>query len=270
MAMPFSEGSFVLAQAGADFNGDGRTDFVFQDEDGRVRSWFMQNKSAAGSVPLLPERIVNPKWKAVAAADFNQDGHADILWQNANRSLAIWFMDGTNFLRSQWVRNGLAVGAGWKLAAAADFNNDSQIDFLWQHDNGKVAAWLMESGTNYLRSVLLQENLASTGWRIVGVSDFNNDSQNDILWQHEDGRLAVWYLFGTSFLRSAFFSKQPGRGWRVAGIADLNLDGRDDLVWLNEDRVMAVWYMDGSHFIGSTLLRNGTPLPAGWRFVAPK
>ena len=36
-----------------------------------------------------------PAWHEIAAADFNGDGKADILWQNDNGTPAVWLMDGT-------------------------------------------------------------------------------------------------------------------------------------------------------------------------------
>jgi hypothetical protein len=35
-------------------------------------------------------------WTAVGNGDFNNDGHSDILWQNANGQVAVWEMNGIN------------------------------------------------------------------------------------------------------------------------------------------------------------------------------
>ena len=39
-----------------------------------------------------------PSWKAVGTGDFNDDGHSDILWQNAIGQAAIWEMNGTSII----------------------------------------------------------------------------------------------------------------------------------------------------------------------------
>ena len=44
-------------------------------------------QSAVGGNP-------GPTWHVKAAADFNGDGKADILWQNDNGQAAIWLMNG--------------------------------------------------------------------------------------------------------------------------------------------------------------------------------
>ena len=59
-----------------------------------------QRRSAVAAVGPNP----GPSWKAIGTGDFNDDGHSDILWQNANGQAAIWEMNGTNVDRrgSQW------------------------------------------------------------------------------------------------------------------------------------------------------------------------
>ena len=39
-----------------------------------------------------------PSWKAIGTGDFNDDGHSDILWQNANGQASIWEMNGNTLI----------------------------------------------------------------------------------------------------------------------------------------------------------------------------
>ena len=89
--------------------------------------------------------ILGPTWHVAAAADFNGDGKADILWQNDSGRPAIWTMDGTNHHRLE--RLCPIAGPAWHVAEAADFNGDGKSDILWQHDSGLPAIWTMD-GTN--------------------------------------------------------------------------------------------------------------------------
>ena len=88
-----------------DFNGDGKSDILFQNTGGQVAIWEMDgtNPIAGGSqwVGANP----GPDWKAVGTGDFNGDGKSDILFQNTDGQVAIWEMDGTNPIAggSQWV-----------------------------------------------------------------------------------------------------------------------------------------------------------------------
>src|SRR4051794_545682 len=87
-------------------------------------------QSAVGSNP-------GPAWHAIAAADFNADGRADILWQNDNGFAGIWLMNGTAPLDQTTVGNN--PGPTWHVKAAADFNGDGRADILWQDDKGQTA-----------------------------------------------------------------------------------------------------------------------------------
>src|SRR5205085_2474686 len=82
---------------------------------------------------------------AAPTESFDGDSHADILWQNANGTTAIWLMNGTNVVAS-----GLPLpnpGPAWHTRAAGDFDGDGRADILWQNDNGTPAVWLM-NGVN--------------------------------------------------------------------------------------------------------------------------
>jgi hypothetical protein len=57
-------------------------------------------------------RNPGPGWHAVAAAEYNSDGKADIVWQNDNGLPAIWFMNGTTELGGVNLRSS---GPDWHL-----------------------------------------------------------------------------------------------------------------------------------------------------------
>src|SRR5258705_361146 len=95
---------------------------------------------------------VGPSWHVKAAADFNRDGKADILWQNDSGLPAIWLMNGLNPVAEAAV--GSNPGPSWHIKAADDFNGDGKSDILWQHDNGLTSIWTMH-GTNIDSAVAL-------------------------------------------------------------------------------------------------------------------
>ena len=78
--------------AAADFNGDGKSDILWQNDSGLPAIWTMDgtNLTAGAALPNP-----GPTWHVAAAADFNGDGKSDILWQNDSGLPAIWTMDGT-------------------------------------------------------------------------------------------------------------------------------------------------------------------------------
>jgi FG-GAP-like repeat len=151
----------ISAPAPSDFNTDRFSDILFQDgSTGQVSISEMNGPAVigGGAVSLNP----GPSWQAVGSADFNGDGQADILWQNANGQAAIWEMDGTNVTASATV--GPNPGPNWKVVGTGDFNGDGDSDILWQNASGQVAVWEMD-GTNVIAggSQLVGPILGRTG-----------------------------------------------------------------------------------------------------------
>jgi glucose/arabinose dehydrogenase len=90
--------------------------------------------------------------------------------------------------------------------------------------------------------------------------DFNRDARTDIVWQHADGRTALWLMQGarqgggTGLIGA-------GTGWSVRDTGDFDGDGKADLLWQHPDGTYAMWLMDGSTQTGGARLRNAG---SGW------
>jgi FG-GAP-like repeat len=90
--------------------------------------------------------------------------------------------------------------------------------------------------------------------------DLNGDATDDIIWKHDDGRVAVWNMNALTPIGSAEILG-PGSGWNPAHAGDLDGDGRADIVWEHPDGRMAVWLMNGTvPVVTSQLLNAGS----GW------
>ena len=50
-------------------------------------------------------------------------------------------------------------------------------------------------------------------------SDFNGDGKSDLLWQIDNGQVAIWEMNGTTVIGSATISN-PGPSWEVIGTGD--------------------------------------------------
>src|SRR5262245_6957389 len=72
----------AFATATHDFNGDARSDILWQNGGGQVVVWLMNGASVIGGGS--PGTADLPAWHIVGQRDFNGDGFADILWRNGS------------------------------------------------------------------------------------------------------------------------------------------------------------------------------------------
>ena len=106
-----------------------------------------------------------PTWHVEDTGDFNNDGRADILWQNDDGTPAIWLMNGTNVIGAG------AVGASnpgptWHVEGTGDYNGDGKSDILWQNDNGTPAIWNM-NGLNVINAAVVNAANPGADWHII-------------------------------------------------------------------------------------------------------
>jgi hypothetical protein len=201
------------------------------------------------------EKLFQVSQTGLAGADFNKDDHADVIFQDQASGWAqVWFLGGTNGTTILNAAN-LTLRNTWRIAAVADFNQDSHPDIVWQDPaSGAVQVWLMTGtmGTQIGNAITL---VTSNSWRIVAAADFNQDGHGDLLWQDPlVGISAVWLLggaHGTTVVGSAMLS--DGNTWRIAAAADFNSDGRTDVMWQDQGTVFAqgtgftqIWFLGGS------------------------
>ncbi|MBA4147734.1 MAG: VCBS repeat-containing protein [Verrucomicrobia bacterium] len=148
--------------------------------------------------------------------------------------------------------------------STADFTGDARPDLLWQHDTRKLAAWMMDGGT-LVQSLLLREGLgASSLWNVVGQGDFNLDGYWDVLWQHDSGRLAVWFMQHSNFLGSTVLADLP-KDFRAFSAADLDGDGSlEVLIRHSSGRVGFVKFENYNHISYFGWIANGPTASDSW------
>ncbi len=182
-----------------------------------------------------------------APADFNGDGHSDILWRNDSGSVAMWQMNGTQIVANQVVS---PSGTAWHIEGKGDFNGDGHADVLWRSDTGSVAMWEMD-GTKIIANQVVSG--AGTDWHVAGIGDFNGDGHSDVLWRNDNGTVAMWEMDGTKIIANQVVSG-AGTAWHVAGVGDFNGDGHSDVAWQNDNGTVAMWEMDGTKIIANQVV----------------
>jgi hypothetical protein len=78
-----------------DFNGDGQPDLLWQDPvSGAAQIWYLGGLQGNVIVSAVDLSASNP-WRIVSVADFNLDGHPDVVWQDpVSGASQVWFLNG--------------------------------------------------------------------------------------------------------------------------------------------------------------------------------
>lgn len=201
-----------------DFNGDGKTDILlYHDSTRRVAAWLMNGTNFIRNV-ILRTNAAAVGWRAVSAADFNNDGKADVLLQHDTRKIAVWLMNGTNFSGAVSLRNGATPAAGWEVVGTGDFNGDGQTEILWRNTmDNRTLLWHFV-GTTFTSASFLRTTgpAVSTGWKVCGAGDIDNDAHTDVVLQNMDGRVAAWLFNRTNFVKTVTLRK-GNPAWQIVG-----------------------------------------------------
>ena len=192
----------------SDFDGDGRSDILWQNQaTGALSVWFMENAVLTGASYLRPESFADPKWQIRALGDFNRDGSLDVLWQHrATRELFAWFLDRAVAVGGSYLSPRAAPEADWEVQGAADFDGDGGVDLLWSDpDTRELHVWLMD-GLDLRKTVKLGlTSFADTNWQIRALADLNGDGKPDVIWHNQaTGGLYAWLMNGLALASSGY------------------------------------------------------------------
>jgi hypothetical protein len=246
----------VLPRTKTDFNGDNKSDIVFENGIG-TRWLFNMNGAAVQSADPLPGAA--PGWVLAGMGDFDGNGTTDLLWQNSASPAQHWIylMNGPTIIGGGPV----TVAPGYRPTYIADFDADLKADILWENSTGERWFTFM-SGAAVLGSTPVPAALA--GWEIAGVGDFNGDHRADLLWVNTAAPTQYWiYLLnGPQIIGGGGLSVVAG--YEPTWIGDMNRDGKADILWENGTSSRWVYTMNGAALGGAFSL---PPAASGWTLV---
>jgi hypothetical protein len=169
---------------------------------------------------------------------------------------------------------GPVTDTGWRIRSVGDWDGDGIADLVWHHQaDGRVALWLMNGTTQRSGTLFSPSAVPDVGWQIAGTGDFNRDGHRDLLWQHVDGRLAVWLMNGITRMDGLPLipSMVTDTGWRVRGVGDVNGDGHVDLIWQHQGSgALSTWLMHGLRMVAGPSLTPAAVDDTNWQIVGPR
>lgn len=235
-----------------DTNGDRVADFAI-DLTGNIA---LSVGDFTGSVTAAPT-VVGP---VLSIADYNADGHGDILWQNDDGSLSIWDngqMSGAHSIAAAGV-----VPNSSHIVGVGDFDGNGKGDILWRDDNGAVSVW--SNGQASTAQSLSAGAAIPTAWQIVGTGDFDGNGRDDILWQNSNGTVSIW---DNGQIAGGHWIANPGvvaSSWHIVSTGDFDGNGRDDILWYNDNGMVSIW--DNGQIGGAHIIATG--MPSNWHIVS--
>lgn len=263
------------AAAIADLNGDGYPDLIVANSFNGTRTeldsyvyWGNAKGFDANHRSKLPTRGA----EAVAVADLNRDGSADIVFANSgltyhvtkdhfNQSYIYWGAKGTYSVE----RRSVLKTVNARDVKIADLNQDGFPDIVFANEgnteaeSGAIVYW-GNSSEEYaeLRSTRLPGERSSA----VAVADLNNDGVLEIIlanaFRLRKRELGIYNIIETVAINSYIYwgssagysverrIELPTVGASAVAAADLNRDGRPDVVFANSTGGAAYIYWSGS------------------------
>jgi FG-GAP-like repeat len=280
-------GSGTRSLALADFNGDGKLDFVVANYGtGGGRVWLGNGDGTFR--PPVDYSVTAPV--SVAAGDFNGDGKMDLALatdqptpRTSYSSLAVLLGNGDGTFQapskrfdlfdSQFLTVADFNGDGRLDTAtpgtvnlntcggdSSDLNHDGQSDLILQRSDGAVQAWLMTPKSPTVMNQDYIWNGALSDWTVVGTGDFFEVGQADLVIQHQNGSVALWSMNGTTITSGQYIWPTAQPDWKVRGVADFNGDGWPDIVLQHTNGSVVLWLMVGPKvFQAGYLYSNALP-----------
>ncbi len=212
----------------ADFNNDGRPDFVVYDANSSALAVYLNQGNGNFSNPI-PTTFQASGLSAIVAGDFDEDGKQDLVVSFAccssfSTALLTGKGDGTFTFKS-------FPGSSFNVAIATDINHDSHIDYI-SGDTRNITLALGDGRGSFTFQYLSPPNISSI--LSLLATDANADHNPDLIFGVSAAPAAVVQLYsgsaGGQFVGPAPITTYTIFNPTTLSTADFNGDGKLDLL----------------------------------------
>ncbi len=216
-AFPTYTHSNAVAAVSADFNGDGKNDLAVADRTARALTLLAGDGTGRFPATLGAPFKLNADAVLLTAADFNQDGKADLAVadQTANELTLLLSQPAGPHAASAPIKlpnRPVAVVTG-------DFDRDGRTDLAVA--NQDITLLINQSNNTFVSQTLVTGGAAG-----LTAGDFDNDGWLDLAVSF-GGRITLWRGAPAGFSSSTTFTAALNSAFITS--ADFNEDGRPDL-----------------------------------------
>jgi hypothetical protein len=243
----------------ADFNGDGKADFlrqekgIWDDDNSNIANLLISTGTGFNQINLPPELDLKGDYTNLYVGDFNGDGKSDLFrqekasWDNDIHNTAnLLISTGTGFNKIV-LSEDLWLHGDFTNLYVGDFNGDGKSDLLRQEkgtwDDDAAIDWgtvelLTSTGTGFINDWLPPGLSLAGDFTNLYVGDFNGDGKSDLLRQEKgvadnDNVNTANLLISTG---TGFNSIALAETFALKGdltnlyVGDFNGDGKSDLL----------------------------------------
>jgi len=182
-------------------------------------------------------------WSLAATGDANGDASGDLVWQDADRKIAVWLRDGQNFTARNTLR---ALAPAERIVGAMDFDGDGVDDVITRDtDTRKVHVLRMRNGTS---TTEYDVDIPDLSWNVVP----HGRESGLLLRQNGTGRVVqVTRNILTGDITSAEFPS-PEPEALIEGMGDVDGNGTTDMVTRNpETDEITIWRLNRANNVVS-------------------
>ena len=155
-----------------DFNGDGRDDILWRNDDGSLSDWLGQADGGFVLNDAIALTVVPTAWIVAGTGDFNGDGRDDILWRNTDGTLSNWLGQANGGFVANDANAAVFVPTDWSVVATGDFNGDGRDDILWRHTDGTLSDWLGTASGGFTPNDANAAASVPTSWHVQPEDPF--------------------------------------------------------------------------------------------------